>query len=173
MVNIGALLLACVYSYQARNISTEYAESKYIGIAIFGMSEVFIVGAPLTTLVWENPRARFFLLSALNVTISLSVLLLVFVPKFVLHRKQIAASARRGAACWGRPWVSAASPATKPSSMRELLRFFGNGIDENDDPIQQEPDPDIFPSTRTSSVLYRYSSSTTAGLRILATQHEA
>ena len=88
VINLAALLFACVQAYQARNIATEYAESKYIGIAIFGLFQLCIVGLPLTFLVRGNSKALYFLISGLIFTICMSVLLLMFVPKIQQQTKK-------------------------------------------------------------------------------------
>ena len=95
LLNVGALLMACVWSYQTRDIATEYAESKFIGIAIFGMVQVFLVGLPLVFLVSGNPKASYFLLSAIIFTICMSVLLLMFVPKLQQHFKHTSNNSNR------------------------------------------------------------------------------
>lgn len=81
LIALAALVLACMQAYQARAISDEYSESKYIGIAIICWLEVLIVGLPLMFLVKSNPTALYALESTLLFVVSTSLLLLVFVPK--------------------------------------------------------------------------------------------
>jgi len=86
-VDAAALIFAVVQAWQARNISTEYSESKFIGIAIFGWLQITVVGLPLMFLLQSDPTARFFLISALLFSICISVLGLLFVPKVMHMRK--------------------------------------------------------------------------------------
>ena len=86
-VDAAALIFAVVEAYRARNISTEYSESRYIGIAIFGWLQIMIVGLPLIFLLQTDPTAQFFLISALLFTICMSVLGLLYVPKIIHIRK--------------------------------------------------------------------------------------
>jgi hypothetical protein len=89
LVNCGALFLACSQAYYARNISDEFSESKYIGIAIYGWLQILIVGVPIIFLIdRDNPTARYFLQVALIFIVSMSMLLIIFVPAFVNFRRQ-------------------------------------------------------------------------------------
>jgi len=51
VVNIGALILACIQAYRARGISDEYSETKYLAIAVGSWFEVVLVGIPLLVIV--------------------------------------------------------------------------------------------------------------------------
>lgn len=91
VVDLGALFLACSQAYQARNISDEFSESKYIGIAIYGWLQIIIVGLPIIFLIDRgNPTAKYFLQVALIFIVSMSMLLIIFVPAFVNFRRQSA-----------------------------------------------------------------------------------
>jgi uncharacterized protein YhhL (DUF1145 family) len=88
-VNVGALLMACSQAYLARNISDEFSESKYIGIAIYGWFQILVVGVPILFLIGsDNPVARYFLQVLLIFIVSMSMLLILFVPAFVNYNKQ-------------------------------------------------------------------------------------
>jgi len=58
--NVGILLLGALWSYQARNIETEYKENVYIGISMAAILQAWTIGLPILILVWEDPRARFY-----------------------------------------------------------------------------------------------------------------
>uniref|UniRef100_A0A7R9Z946 G-protein coupled receptors family 3 profile domain-containing protein n=1 Tax=Pseudictyota dubia TaxID=2749911 RepID=A0A7R9Z946_9STRA len=80
-VNAIALFLAFFQAYKARNISDEFSESKYLGIALYSWIQVFFVGLPILFLIDDsNPGAKYFLSVALIVVICMSMLLLIFVP---------------------------------------------------------------------------------------------
>jgi hypothetical protein len=84
VVNSCALLLANVEAYRARSISDEFSESKYIGFAMVSMLQALLLGLPLAVLVTNNPAARLFTYSGIIVLISMSLLLLIFVPKMII-----------------------------------------------------------------------------------------
>jgi hypothetical protein len=84
LVNSCALLLANVEAYRARNISDEFSESKYIGFAMVSMLQALLLGLPLAVLVTNNPEARLFTYSGIIFLISMSLLLLIFVPKMII-----------------------------------------------------------------------------------------
>lgn len=84
VTNATALILANVQAYQARMISDEFSESQYIGLAMFAVLEVFLFTFPISFLVADNPAARYFVYSGIVFVISMSLLLLVFVPKLKL-----------------------------------------------------------------------------------------
>lgn len=87
-VNASALFLACFQAYKARNISDEFSESKYLGIALYSWLQVLFVGFPIMFLIDDsNPSAKYFLSVALIVVICMSMLLLVFVPVLLKLRK--------------------------------------------------------------------------------------
>jgi 7 transmembrane sweet-taste receptor of 3 GCPR len=81
VLNGAALFLANFQAYRARNLSTEYGESKYIGMAMACILQVTIVGVPLLFLVNTNPPADYFVRCTIVLVICLSILLLIFVPK--------------------------------------------------------------------------------------------
>ena len=82
-INVGALLLMCTQAYLARNISDDFSESKYIGIAIYGWLQVLVVGVPILFLIdADNPTARYILVVTLIFIVSMSMILIIFVPAY-------------------------------------------------------------------------------------------
>jgi len=81
IVNATALVAAIITAYKARNMSTELQESKYIAIAMLSTFETFLFLVPVAVLVGNLPTVSFFVYSAAIFVISMSVLLLIFVPK--------------------------------------------------------------------------------------------
>jgi len=80
-VNAFSLCLACYQAYQARNISDEFSESRSMGIALFSWFQLLIVGVPVLYLIDDNnPGARYFLQVLLLFSISMSMLLLIYMP---------------------------------------------------------------------------------------------
>jgi hypothetical protein len=87
-VNVAALLMTCIQAYSARNISDEFSESKYIGIAIYGWLQTALIGVPILFLInKDNPTAQYFLQVGLIFVISMSMVSIVFVPAFVNFKK--------------------------------------------------------------------------------------
>jgi hypothetical protein len=81
VVLLGTLLFTVQQAYQARHISTEFAESEYIFLVLLAVFVVSILGIPVLFLVEENPSARFFTLASIIFLIDLSILLMIFIPK--------------------------------------------------------------------------------------------
>jgi hypothetical protein len=88
VLNGVALIGANVEAYKARNVDTEFGESHYIGLIMGSYLQVVAVGLPLFFLVNDNPTARFFLLSSMVFLMSISVLLLLFIPKWRTLRQR-------------------------------------------------------------------------------------
>lgn len=81
VLNGAALFLANFQAYQARNLSTEYGESKYVAMAMASTLQVLLVGIPLLFLVNENPAANYFVRCTIVFVICISILTLIFIPK--------------------------------------------------------------------------------------------
>jgi competence protein ComGC len=88
VLNGVALIGANVEAYKARNVDTEFGESNYIGLIMGSYLQVVAVGLPLFFLVNDNPTARFFLSSSMVFLMSISVLLLLFIPKWRTARQR-------------------------------------------------------------------------------------
>ena len=82
ILNGAALIGANFEAYKARNVDTEFGESSYIGLIMGSFLQVVAVGLPLFFLVKDNPTARFFLTSSMVFLMCISVLLLLFIPKW-------------------------------------------------------------------------------------------
>jgi len=84
LVNGLALLLAISEAYKARNINTEFSESRYIGMAVVCIFQALFFGVPLFFIAKDWPTAQIFVLAAVIFIICMAVLLLIFVPKIIL-----------------------------------------------------------------------------------------
>jgi len=88
ILNGLALFLANFQAYQARNLATEYGESKYIGMAMLCILQVVLIGIPLLFLVNSNPSASYFIRVTIIFVICFSILSLIYVPKiYHFYRK--------------------------------------------------------------------------------------
>lgn len=83
VLNFGCLVFSLYQAYQARNISTEYAESEYIFKIQITLLLVGCLGFSLLLLTQDNSTAFYFVMTTIIFIISCAILLLVFVPKVV------------------------------------------------------------------------------------------
>jgi hypothetical protein len=88
IVNLGLLIVSCYQAWEARDIKSEFAESKWIGLAVFSMSQGFLTGIPIVLAVAkEQPETFYLTITLLIFVISMVVLLLIFLPKVVMLRR--------------------------------------------------------------------------------------
>lgn len=87
VINVSAVAIAAWQAYRARDIEDEFSESKYIGLAIYSMLQAFLTGVPVIAVVKDSPQAYYVMLTVIIFFLSLSWLLLIFLPKYLLHRK--------------------------------------------------------------------------------------
>jgi len=90
--NYAILVLALVQSYECRRITTEYAESAWVAIAITIFAQTWLIYLPLVMLVDQNPTTYFLLRSCAALFTSFTVLLLIFVPKIQYLYAELAES---------------------------------------------------------------------------------
>jgi 7 transmembrane sweet-taste receptor of 3 GCPR len=81
IINFVAVILALKQIYNARNISTEYNEGVYITIAMASMLQAFLTCLPILALVQNSPPVSFFVKTSIIFVISMSLILLIFLPK--------------------------------------------------------------------------------------------
>lgn len=131
LINVSALILANVEAYMARNISDEFSESKYIGVAMALTLQSFLIGIPVYFLVGEHPTAKFFVSSGIIFAVSISMLLLLFIPKIMLYvkkKRKKAQDKRLGGTSKlyaSAHWRSSASEGMKSSS--EGMKYIRHG----------------------------------------------
>jgi len=106
VINFAVLVFACVQAYQGRYIKSDFSESSYIGLAVFSMAQAFLTGIPLVVVVRDVPQAFYLVLTFLIFILCMTILSLIFIPKFLNYRvasrlseadqmKQIRSSIRR------------------------------------------------------------------------------
>jgi bacteriorhodopsin len=66
ILNGGVLIMSVYQSWNARKLSTEFSESKYIFITLTCCMVLIFVGAPVIILARDTPNAVVFLGSAIN-----------------------------------------------------------------------------------------------------------
>jgi 7 transmembrane sweet-taste receptor of 3 GCPR len=65
VINIGIVVLALYEAWKARNLATEFAESRHIGQAVLGTLIVVCVGGPILIIARESPDASLFVNSGI------------------------------------------------------------------------------------------------------------
>jgi 7 transmembrane sweet-taste receptor of 3 GCPR len=83
ILNVAFLARGSLWAYRTRNLATEYNESRYVGLVIAGVLQVWLMGLPVVLALRTLPFATFFVKSGIIVLTSGIVVLLVFLPKAV------------------------------------------------------------------------------------------
>lgn len=86
VLNFGVMLVANWQAFEARAIQSEFSESKYIAIAIASMFQAALIGVPTLFVVRKSPEAYYLILTFMLFVICMAVLMLVFIPKIVIHQ---------------------------------------------------------------------------------------
>jgi multiple sugar transport system substrate-binding protein len=84
------VLLCCIATYQAfscRFLVLEYNEMQWLPLSLFPFIEVWLIGAPIIPLIYDNPTLLFVVISATITASTISVGLAVFAPKDWYIRK--------------------------------------------------------------------------------------
>jgi 7 transmembrane sweet-taste receptor of 3 GCPR len=87
-INVGALFSALIQAWQARHLSTEFAESRYIFKASLTILLLLLVGVPVLIIASDNADARLFVSGSIVFAFCIVVLLLMFVPKIRYEKKK-------------------------------------------------------------------------------------
>merc|ERR1711937_473082 len=85
VIDIGALLYAIQQAYVARKISTEFAESEWIALAMSFIILVAFVGIPVMIIADDDAQASYFVYCCLICVICWSLIGFIFIPK-ILNR---------------------------------------------------------------------------------------
>jgi len=77
----GAIIIAAnIQAYRARHITTEFSESRYIGLAMGVILQSIVVGLPV--LIYDSgSEADYIARTIIMIITCLSILMLIFVPK--------------------------------------------------------------------------------------------
>mmetsp|Transcript_17644 Transcript_17644/g.43417 ORF Transcript_17644/g.43417 Transcript_17644/m.43417 type:complete len:1092 (+) Transcript_17644:281-3556(+) len=80
-VNAIPLFGASYMAYRVRDVSSEFSESKRVGLALFTWVQLLLVTGPMLALIAnDNPAARYFLEIGVIFLVCVSMLSLIFVP---------------------------------------------------------------------------------------------
>mmetsp|Transcript_10094 Transcript_10094/g.21145 ORF Transcript_10094/g.21145 Transcript_10094/m.21145 type:complete len:298 (+) Transcript_10094:1-894(+) len=89
LLAFACVIMACVAAWNGREVSIEYSESRYVGIIMLGLLQVFLLGIPYIILVKDNPQVAYFVKSTTVFLLTASILLLMFVPKIIFLREEL------------------------------------------------------------------------------------
>jgi hypothetical protein len=115
VVNTGALCFALFQAWQARNLSTEFAESSFIFKALSAVLSLMFVGVPVLIIASDNSDAKLFVSSAIIFAFAISILLLMFVPKIRYEKVEKLKSHRNLVVSGMSPSASGLSQASQVS----------------------------------------------------------
>ena len=121
LLNLSSVIVAIFECWRARNIATEFAESQYIFKALISIVLVVFIGGPILFIAMDNPNAMVFVSSGIIFVAVCAILLLMFVPKIMYHRKLQIEKAKNGAGASGR--TSRMSSYTNFSSSSRSTEF--------------------------------------------------
>lgn len=93
--NAGLIVVASYQSYVARKISTEFSESDYIAKSVTLVLIVFFMAGPMFMVVDQSTKGHFFMAASSVFSVSLSLLLLIFVPKVWYQGEGVKTAIRR------------------------------------------------------------------------------
>lgn len=88
--------LAIFQAWRARNLSTEFAESKYIANALLISLITSVLSVPILIVVKDQPDAATFISTALVFVLASSTLGSIFIPKIIYHLEGTAPSSLTG-----------------------------------------------------------------------------
>jgi len=92
VINFIVLVIANLQAYQARKITTEFSESRYIAFIMVTMLQASIVGVPVLILIHQDPRAYFIVVAVILSVTCMATLLFLFVPKMSKRNETVGRS---------------------------------------------------------------------------------
>ena len=79
-INGSAIIAANIQAYRARKITTEFSESKYIGVAMACILQATLIGVPVFFFS-TDPAATYLIKAGCMLVLCGSILYLIFIPK--------------------------------------------------------------------------------------------
>jgi len=78
----AASLIGCAYAAnQAKNIPTEYHDSKYLALAILSLTQMYLLGVPVLVAAYDSASGRYIVITSLVFLSSLFLWFAAIVPK--------------------------------------------------------------------------------------------
>lgn len=87
LINFIGLVITNVQAYQARKITTDFSESKYIALALAFILQAITIGVPVTIMSNDDPKLMFTISVILIAVSTLATLGFIFIPKMVAKSK--------------------------------------------------------------------------------------
>ena len=87
VINFSVVALSCWQAVEARDIQSEFAETKYIGLAVASLFQAFLTGIPVIVVVRDMPQAYYLMMSVMVFLLSMVLLWLIFLPKILMQRR--------------------------------------------------------------------------------------
>ena len=84
-INFSVIAMSCYQAYQARDIKSEFAEAKFIGLAVFSFFQAFLTGIPVLIAVKDMPQPFYLTLTMMIFLICVVLLWLIFLPKMKMQ----------------------------------------------------------------------------------------
>ena len=155
-----SIIVLCVCSFlglawqafKARNISTNYSESTYLGMAVFSWMQLSVVCIPVLFLVEDsNVVARYGLAVGLLFAICMSILLFIFLPIVYMSRQKT--SSKTNIHVSGLNLSSSLQLAYKESNRNENRSHNGGSLsihlDQEESSLQTRQVPGLLETSRS------------------------
>eukprot|EP00977_Amphora_coffeiformis_P000770 scaffold162_cov176-Amphora_coffeaeformis.AAC.30 len=84
LINFAVLAIACWQAFEARNLESEFAESRYIGLSVACLFQAFLTALPVVAIVKDESRSFYLVLTLSIFVLSEAILMLIFLPKMYL-----------------------------------------------------------------------------------------
>lgn len=82
-VNFGILSVGSWQAAVTRHVETEYKESQFINLSLFSILQAWMMGIAILSVTYDDPQARFYVMSGIIFVTSASSLAFVFAPKYL------------------------------------------------------------------------------------------
>jgi len=126
VINLGSVIFALTEAYQARDISTELSESKYIFKVMYVILYGSFLGIPILFIAKEVIKAYYFVWAGLIFLICSSIFALIFRPKILATWKEDASKNKEDEVVPKR-WqmtTDGKAPDNNKSSLDEGIKIF-------------------------------------------------
>jgi len=82
-INFVALCLACWQAFRARDIDSNFSETRFIGFSLASILQTFLSGIPIIAVVRDLPDALYLITTFMIFVLTLVILMFIFVPKMI------------------------------------------------------------------------------------------
>ena len=94
-VNFCFLILGSWQAAITRHVETEYKESQFINLSLFSILQAWMMGIAILSVTYDDPQARFYVMSGIIFVTSACSLCFVFAPKILALRDDIRARGKK------------------------------------------------------------------------------